>query len=88
MLILAVLGVFTHFIDFQVILLVLEILRLFWSIKRFLGGGGVWTFCGFWGILEILVILGVYWPFLGFQCFLFFVKKNYFTRENFQNIKK
>ena len=39
---------------------VLEILRLFWSIKRFFGGGGeeVWTFFYF--------ILGAFWQFRSF----------------------
>ena len=49
-------GNFGHFRGFRVLLVILKILNLFWSIKRF-GGGGVWTFCDFWGIL---VILGVH----------------------------
>ena len=47
-------GYFCHFRGFRV-LVVLEILRLFWSIKRF-QRFFFWTFCNFWGILVILVI--------------------------------
>ena len=62
-------GYFGHLRGFRVILLVLEILRLFQSIKwLFWGGGGEGLdILLFQGILEILVILGVYWPFLGFH---------------------
>ena len=55
-------GYFGHFLGFWVILLVLDILRLFWSIKRF-QGFFFWTICGFGGTLVILVILGVYQAF-------------------------
>ena len=48
-------GNFGHFIGFQVLLVVLEILSLFWSIKRF-RGFFFWTFCDFLGILVILRI--------------------------------
>ena len=56
-------GNFGHFRGFRVLLVILKILNLFWSIKRF-GGGGVWTFCDFWGIL---VILGVHSSFQWLQ---------------------
>ena len=60
-------GYFGHFLGFQFIFNVLELLRLFWSIKRFPRGGGfgdiLWFqgyFGDFWSIMSNIVTSTVF----------------------------
>ena len=74
---------FGHFRDFQILLVVLEILRHFWSINRFQE-----VFFGTFCCFEcILVILRVQWPFQCFQGY-FFVKKNFILPVRITKILK
>ena len=73
-------GYFSHFSGFGVIFVVLDILRLFWSIKRFRGI--------FFGNFVILGVFGEYIDRSSDFKAIFFSKNYYFIRGNYQNIKE
>ena len=79
-------GYFCHFLGSRVILLVLEILRLFWTIKRF-RGSFVLDILWFWGYFGNFGDLGSILAILGISR-LFFCQKKFILLVRIPKISK